>query len=319
MRVAGPLLLCPALALALAGGCSCDDEAEELSVEGEHAFVRCHAAEAPEERRWRVGELALSTDDARHLRIENAPRPLRLAAFAGPGEGDTDPAAVAALEPHLVAVLGDLGPDPAGLLRELGELGVPVLVLAGGADRFEAVREAFDALTGAAADRVLDATVLRSVRVGPVELVPVAGAPTGRYAVGPGACGLAADDADGWALEEPADGVHRVLLAWAGPAGERPSSVTRGLAGVEAGSPLVAAIAEAAAAEAALFAWPRTQVGRAEAGGARGGGPAWDLRVAVPPLAGPALVRADGTRVRPHPILLRIGDDGLEVRAPDSP
>ncbi|HJL17842.1 MAG TPA: hypothetical protein RMH99_19410, partial [Sandaracinaceae bacterium LLY-WYZ-13_1] len=245
--------ICLALLLV---GCSCDDE-EELAVEGDAPYVRCHAAEAPAERRWSVGALRLARDGERRLTIEGAPEPARLAVFAGPGPGarpSEAAEAVAGLEPHLIAVLGDLGDEPGPLLAALGGLGPPVLVVPGGADRRAPLVEALEGLEGAAADRVVDASVLRAIRLGRLELVPVPGAPGGRYAVDEGACGFSDDDLDAWALDEPADGAHRVLLAWAGPEGEGDGSVTRGLMGTEAGSPRVGRLAEAVGARGALFA-----------------------------------------------------------------
>lgn len=317
------LRACLALVLfTLGSGCSCDEESA-LAVSGPVPFVRCHAAPGPEERTWRLGDLRLHTDGQRALRIEGLPsssaEPLRLVVFAGPVLGDLG--AVEALDPHLVAVLGDLGPDPAGALESLGRLSVPSLVVAGGADEFASLRSAFEAREeeDGEAPRVLNASVLRSIRVGALELVPVAGAPDGRYALGEGACGIAGEDAGDWALEEPEEGVHRVLLTWAGTAGDGPSSVTRGLARVEAGSPLLSRIARAASARGEIFAWPRTNAGRSDVGGERSPGPAWNLRLAVPPLSGPAVVRADGTRVRPGPTLVLVGPEGLERTSPDFP
>lgn len=295
--------------------CTCGGE-EALRVSGDTPYVRCHAAPAPDGREWEVGSLSLHSED-RALRIEGAPDPLRLVVFAGPGEAPLPVGEIRRARPHLVAVIGDLG-SPEATLGALAELGVPVLVVAGGEDRYGPLAEAFEDLDSDAADRIIDATVLRSVRVGPLELIPVPGAPGGRYAVGEDGCGVGEGDVDGWALDGPEDGVHRVLLSWAGPRGAGPGSATRGLAGVEAGSALVSRIAERAHAGGALFAWPRTALGAPEVdaqpldpGSASGA-----LRLAVPPVAGAAVPRFDGRRVATGPTLLTVGRDGL--RAPSA-
>ena len=296
----------PTLALlaALVAGCTCDGE-EALRVSSDTSYVRCHAAAAPEDRSWEVGSLSLRRE-GRALRIEGAPDPLRLAVFAGPGDEALPVSAVRAAHPHLVAVLGDLG-EPVASLRALAELGVPVLVVAGGEDRYGPLAEALDDLDGDAADLIVDASVLRSVRVGRLELVPVAGAPDGRYAVDDDACGVGEGDLDGWELGVAEQGVHRILLSWAGPRGAGPGSATRGLAGVEAGSALVSQVAERAGATGALFAWPRTALGTAEGSGS------WALRLAVAPVAGASVLRFDGRRVAAGPTLLTVGSGGLRV------
>lgn len=279
------------LALALA---ACDGD-EALRVSGEHGYVRCLALEAPPERTWSVGSLRLSLEE-RALRIEGAPARAKVAIFTGP----VDAASIRALKrsrPHLALMLGDLGPSGP---RALATLGVPVLFVAGGADR-HAELEALAELSGDARDRVIDASRLRSIRIGDVELVPVPGAPGGRYAISNEACGLGDGDlrAIDEAVGDAGDGVHRYVLSWAAPAGH---PLSRGLAGVDAGSPEIEHLVERIGAEGAIGAWPREHAGESarEPFGA-----------VAPPLSGPWVERADGTRLAPGAMVLELSDSGL--------
>jgi hypothetical protein len=238
--------------IALLAGCSCEEDREDLAAEGR---VRCHMAAPPDGER-RVGGRVLRFED-RTLTIEGLGETVRVAVAAGP--------------------LGRELPD-ADLLIVLGGLEAPIpesraIVLAiAGADDWERwsrnVRVDTDTRPG-----VIDATRLRLVRAGPLELVPVAGAPV-RYAPTDGACGLTAEEADEWSLEPPPAGVSRVLAGFAAPE-------AAGLLGLPAGAPAVAAIRDRAHASAAVFAWPRE-----------------DPR-AVRPAVGPWIVRADGSRDAP--------------------
>ncbi len=283
------------LALALA---ACDGE-EALRVSGEHGYVRCLALEAPSERTWSVGSLRLSLEE-RTLSIEGAPARAKVAVFTGP----VDAASIRALkrsEPHLALMIGDLG---SGGAQALAALGVPVLFVAGGADR-RAELEALGELTGDARDRVIDASRLRSIRIGAVELVPVPGAPGGRYAISNDACGLGESDlrAIDEALGDPRDGVHRYAISWAAPAGH---PLSRGLAGVEAGSSEIQRLVARIGAEGAIAAWPREHAGESASE---------PFRAVAPPLGGPWIERADGTRLAPHAMVLVLSDGGLSPQA----
>ncbi len=261
------------------------------------------AASPPAERQWRAGGLRLAIQ-GRELRIEGAPSSWTLATFTGP----VDAGSIRALRrerPRLAVVLGAIGEDAADASRTLAalaELRAPVLVLPGGADRLEVLEEAFEALEPPAADLVVPAWALRRVTIGSIELVPVAGAPDGRYAIGDDACGFSADDV---ASFEPGDAAHRYLLSWAAPRGSGPGSL--GVASVEAGSPVLADLAERLGTEGAIFAWPHEAAGSSAPRG-----------VAVRPLAGAWIVRADGSRAAPGATLLTAGPRGLELGR-DSP
>jgi len=256
------------LALAtLLAGCSCDED-PDLEADG---YVRCHVA-APPEGEHRAGDLTLRYDE-RSLTVEGLPEPFELAVAAGP-LGDAVPDA------EVLLILGEVteAPDTDAL----------VLLLAGGADRWETWR----GLVSDSRPRIVDATRLRSVRLGRIELVPVGGAPP-RYARTDGSCGISSDGAEGWELEAPRDGVTRVLVSWAAADG-------LGLYGERVEARAVAAVAERASTADAIFAWPRE-----------------DPR-SVLPASGPWVTRADGARAAPGWTVYEARADGL-VRRPPSP
>ncbi len=254
------------VAALLVAGCSCEDEAESLAAEG---FVRCHMASPPEGDR-RLGDRTLRFED-RTLTIDGLPDTVRVAVAAGPLGGEP-PAA------DLYVVLGGLARPP-----ELPRGDAPVLAIAGGADVWERWREAVGD-QGDTRNRIIDATSLRLVRAGPVELVPVAGAPP-RYAATDRACGRAAADADAWALDDPRSGVTRVLVSWA-------AAEATGLLGAPAGDPSVDAIRASARASAGVHAWPREDA------------------AAIRPASGPWIVRADGSREAPGWTVFEAGPAG---------
>lgn len=289
---------------------ACGGDSGPSRVTGDTGYVRCLAAEPPAARSWRVGDLRLTAEE-RSLGIDGAPSQWRLAAFSGPVDAPSI-RALRASRPHVAVLLGGAGEDAAEVARTLAllaELGVPALVVAGGEDRHDLLARGFAGLEGAARERVIHASGLRSIRIGAVELVPVAGAPEGRYALDGEACGLSSDDAAAIAeaVGAPGSGVHRYLLSFAAPRTEgAPSS---GIASVEAGSPLVSQLLERARAEGAVFAWPYEGAGRALDA---------PMRVAVGPLAGAFAVRGDGSRAAPGATVLTGGPRGLEAGA-DSP
>lgn len=211
--------------------------------------------------------------DERALRVEGLPPSFRLAIASG-GRADA-PAA------DLYVVI-----DPVPTERPTE----PRLVLPGAAPIPESIGDAID-LTG-----------FRTVRLGPLELAVVPGTPDGRYAEAAEPCGFGDDDVAGLALEEPASDVHRVLLAYAGPAGV-PSTV--GHMGQDAGSSLVRRVMDETHASGALFAFPTTQLERGASP------PTWDRVEPVSPASGPAVVRADGGRVRPGWTVFEVTERGL--------
>ncbi len=291
-----------ALSLTLLVGCgSCQKgPPAELRVGGETPYVRCLAADPPEERRWSVGALSLSVQ-GRVLTIDGARRPLTVVAFAGPGPGEIPASAVASVreaEPGLVLVAGDIG-DSEGVaeanLAALAGLGVPVLAVAGGRDDATVWQKAFESLPEPARDRVIDVTPLRRVVLGDDELVPVAGAPGGRYGRTDDACGFGEDDLEAVADALEGQGARRWLFAWAGPSG----AGLVGLAGADAGDRWLGGLAEGAGLGGGVVAWPRAAAG--------GEGP---YRVVLP-LSGPVVETGEGRRLAPAPTVLEVGPEGL--------
>ena len=269
-----PVLL---LAVCTAPGCSCEQDASDLAADG---YVRCHLADPPEGEH-RHGALTLRFEE-RTLTVTGLPDTLTLAVATGPLEGATPPTA------DVLLLLGDLVGEP---LPESDSL---LILLAGANDDWQAwideraqQREASGRAEGDTfAERMVDATPLRRIILGPIELVPVAGGPA-RYAVTDGACGFGADDAELWSLPAVEDSTPRVLLSWA-------AGSATGLLGAPAGDPTVAAIAEAAGAGSGVFAWPRV-----------------DPRAARPAGGGFWVTRASGAREPPGWALYRASDDGL--------
>jgi len=303
-----------ALAAAVLAVASCDCGAcdagppAELRVAGVHPYVRCLAADPPEARDFRVGDLRLAIE-GRRLTVGGVPSPLRVAAFSGPAPAQRIPArTLAGLRERgvsLVIVLGGLGDDAATARRTLGALadaGLPVLVLAGGRDDAGDLDAAFDALDEEQEDVVLDARALRVVDLGADELVLVSGAPAGRYARSNTACGFAERDLDDVAADIGDRGrARRWLVSWAAPAG----GVAAGLEGADAGDPGLAALAERLGVRGGIHAWPDTRAAELA-----GDPPA---SIVVLPIAGPAVERADGSRLMPAATVLDLGGGGLSL------
>lgn len=278
-------------ALALAS-CTCSGAGPTAG--GATPYVRCAMREPPVIDA-RVGALHLHTD-ARTLVIEGTHEPLRIAAFRGAAlaEEPIEPAldAIESGDPAMQLVLGSLGDDEAHvetLLRALATLATPSIVVLGGRDHPADLADAIAALPAEARAKIVDAGGLRRIIVGGVELVPVAGAPDGRYARDDEACGLGAADVDAIASELGASGEHpRFLIGYAAP------SRLPGLEGGEAGSALVADLASRIGARPGLFAWPDVP-----------------SPMLVPPLAGPPAILGDGSRLGPGIRLVEVGASGL--------
>lgn len=261
----------PALALLTLASCDCGGAAE-TRVDGPTPYVRYHLEEPSGAAERRVGGLTLRRTE-RTLTIEGLPSPFRLAVAAGP--------AGRAPEADLIALIGG-APSL--------EADAPVLWLDG-----PAPRQRIEDDDGG----IIDATPLRLIRAGPLELVPVPGTPEGRYGEGE-PCGLGDDDVGEWELEAPSG--PRLVLSWAGPAGH---PETRGLLGVDAGSELVARIMSETSATGAIFAWPSAS----RAWGATDSSA--DLVAAVGRAEGPPTVRADGARTGAGWTLFEVAEGGV--------
>jgi hypothetical protein len=238
--------------LALLASCG---SPSELRVEGEHGFVRCHAEDPLPDRSWRRGPLSIART-GRQLRITGAPSNFRVAVVTNDG-GRLSHSQEALHGVHLVILLGGIGDDAptAGANAAfLDSLPAPVLFVAGGSDEHRILTPIFERDR----DGVIDATRLRDITVGSTRLIPIAGAPEGRYARSNEACGVGAEDLELWPSSEA--GPAPVALSWAAP------SPMPGLLGVDAGSPLIRGIAARAGASRAIFAWPGEATGPFRAG-----------------------------------------------------
>jgi hypothetical protein len=311
-RCATPVSVLASFVLAAVCGACGSDVPAELRVAGPHGFVRCLALAPPDAKEWRVGDLALELR-GRALSVRTPHGALRAAAFTGPAPVATDvrPAlrALVAARAELLLVLGGLGDDRASATRTaraLAETGRLVLFLAGGRDTPEIVAAALDGLDAEARARVLDVSALERVRVAGAELLPLAGAPAGRYARGPDACGFTDADLDARAdaLGSGEGAARRVLLGWASP------SPASGIDDGPAGSDAIARFAARVGARDVLTAWPR------EAAGVRSAGAG--IRRVVPPIGGFAARTGTGGRSGPGAAWLSFGPSGVTEIAADA-
>lgn len=266
-----------------------------------HRFAHCMSGAPPADRRVVASGLTLTVEGG-VVRIAS-PHEVRIGvttkvAGASSMAGDFD----------LLVVLGGLGADTRAVsasVRALAATNRVVLLVLGGDDDPAAVHEQLESHDSSAGhspvrDRVLDVSAARSVEVGAHQFVTVPGAPAGRYARSAHACGFDASDLDARAATlgpSPPHG-HRHLLAWAAPAG---IDLARGIDGVDAGDPDLAAFAHRIGAAGGFFAWPAENADTIAGRGAA-------IRVVARPLAGPAAERSDGTRVLPGAPIVIAGD-----------
>ena len=164
--------------------------------------------------------------------------------------------------------------------RALATLQRLVLLVRGGADGFGS-RFSLPA-------NIVDASALRSVRLGQDNLLLWPGAEQGRYSISPGACGFGEPElaAVSDELGAPAAGERRWLLTWQAP---------------ESGSPL-AAFAQRVGAAGVLYAWPSSDALHT----------AWDPAQPqlVPRAWGPRMEAPDGHPFEPGARVLRFDRDG---------
>jgi hypothetical protein len=294
--------------LATLCGCRCSRLAGEVE---DIDFTRCAQVDAPHERKLRTAQLELSIRD-RVLSITTRPG-LRIAAFSGPVGGSfaqADYGLLAAARAGLVFFLGGLGDDAAlaaANLTALATLHVPVLFVAGGADRLPVIEEAFGSVGAEARELLIHASGLREVRIGQDRFAVVAGSPLGRYAVDAQACGFALADLDDIRAafgDNSGKGQRSWLLSWGAPSGWGVSS-----AGAhDVGSPELFALAQALQARGGVFAYPETQAGLAmrDDKGER-------FAAVVPRLGRTGATRAEGGRVASSVMLLTWNAQGLAL------
>jgi hypothetical protein len=301
-------LILYSLALVCLGGCSTESK---LRKEGATPYVRCVAGPEPDERSLRAGPWTLELKK-RVLHVRGPSRALRLAAVSAPGLGDPlGSAALASLReanPDLLVLLGGVG-DGAALasatMKALASLSIPSLIVLGGRDTWSAHATAFEELSPSA--RIIDATVLRAIRIGNHTLVPLPGAEKGRYALQATACGFDQSDLEEVAKELGAAGAgeNRWLLSWQAPTQVATALGPRTGAGAPLGSPLLAQFAAKVGAKGALYAWPTDEMAVLRAGPLG--------VVGVPRLFGPRLETSSGSRIANGLLLLEVGADGVRI------
>jgi hypothetical protein len=293
-----------------APGCSCGKLHGKVD---DLAFTRCAQAKEPSERSFT--NPALSAELHGRVLTIKPKGELRIAAFTGP-VGDplsrTDMAFLAMAAPQLVLYLGGLGDTLEAAnanLAALATLATPVLFIPGGADRLPIVEAAFDELKDDVAQRLIDGSGLRELAIGADRFAIVPGAARGRYAIDDDACGFSEADLDDVKDVFAKAGSGRVwLLSWAAPAG---FGVSRGAAGLEAGSSELKSLADAIGARGGLFAYPEVQSGQTS------GGPRRDsLALVVRRLGRTGAVHGDGAHVPRGLSVLSLSEAGLRVLSP---
>jgi hypothetical protein len=295
------------LLVSLAGCGSCGGGTDALRVEEPFPHVRCLAADPPApDRGGTLGDVTVRIEE-RVATVEGPEAPVRFAAFTGPAPGRADLgealAQVREAGVSFVIVVGDFGDDADALsatLRALGDLEVPVFLVPGGRDDAELFEDGLEAAESWGLS--IDASGLDRIVVAGQSLVPIAGAPGGRYSRTDDACGFRASDLEARAerLGEPEEGERRYVVAWAAPTG----GIARGIAGADAGSPALAEFIEAIAASGGLYAWPREAAGRVV-------GQTPERSEVLRRVAGPVALRDDGARPPVGPAFFSLGPDGL--------
>lgn len=300
-----------------ASGCSCGGD---LEGGGPTPYLRCAQMDPPAARDVTLGATRLEVLE-REVTVHGA-MPIRVVIARGPaGAGEPLLPGLDAIEAHapaVVVLLGDLG-DGSGtsadsveaLRAALAELTVPVLLLPGGRDDGELVREVLD---DGDSEHLIDLSGVRSVHIGALELVPLPGAPDGRYALSERHCGLGTEDLERIAGDLSAPSGLRLVLSTSAPATGDPR--TAGIDGAEAGESLIADALLRVQARGGLYALPETAVAQPFDGTTAVSVPTSateSLHLVVPRLLGPASERADGSRQASGVVLLEVSDAGVSV------
>jgi hypothetical protein len=265
---------------------------------GATPYAQCMAREPQSRAPWKVG-VAQAQLSKGVLTVTGLPAPTHIAAFSGPAlAGALQVDAIARMQREgvqLAFMLGDLGDDLAtarATTAAFRAANVLVIGVAGGRDITEAWPEGVES-SPAGGFGIISATGLRQIVINGETFVPVPGVEDGRYAVSKEACGFSASDVQSLAKALLSDGhfkgsARRWLVSWQAP-------------GTELGaSPSLSELYKRAPFTGAIYAWPRMS-----------GGPTTDDHWAVPPISGPALEAADGSRAVPGFALFSLSEHGL--------
>lgn len=275
--------------LMVLGGCG-SNGAKVGEVRDAARYWTCSRSAPPAERSGTSGSVRFNLVK-RTLTLKPGAAGVRLALFSGSGFMAPGPEVLAYLrdtQADVFVVLGGLGrssAQAAEATRALQSLQRLVLVVRGGADSFEIETKAPGTL-------VLDASALRSVRIGQDALVPWPGADQGRYALDPTHCGFGENDLVSALQElgprEPRE--RRWLLSWQAP---------------EPGSAL-ASFSVRAGMSGVLSAWPPQPEGETTS---------WDPARPrfVPRAWGPAAEGQEGQALPPGALVLSFDEQGPRV------
>lgn len=292
-------------------------------MDGPTPYTRCALMDPPAARDVTLGAVRLEVVD-RTVTVHAEAEAIRVAVARGPA-GAGEPIlpmldAIEAASPSVLILLGDHGDGEgtsdasiAAMVAAFRELAIPVLLLPGGRDQGETLREALPTEGG-----LLDLSGVRSVRIGDLELVPLPGSPEGRYALEERACGIGEGDLEviGSDVGGAGEGL-RLLLAYAAPAtGDARSA---GIDGIESGSPLIAAALTRLGARGGIYAFPEAEIGRPYDGTTRltvPSGPVDTLHLVVPRVLGPSTERSDGSRQTSGVVVLEVSNGVAVLSVP---
>lgn len=258
-----------------------------------------------------VNDLTLRVRD-REMDVDGLPETFVVALARGPAPFavsiDEEIEEIGQSGVKLTFILGSIGDDEFTATRNvaaLARLPMPVIVVAGGRDHPADIEAAFAALDEPARKRVVHASGLRRIRLGrALALVPVAGSVHGRYSRDDASCGIGADDLEEIAADLGDQGEERrLLLSFAVPSG---SAASIALEGGDAGSVELARFAEHIGATGGFVAWPEAHAGQVL-------GEGLSSYAVAAALAGPSVVRAEGSRAPSESMRLSIGPHGIRA------
>lgn len=195
---------------------------EHAGRDEESAFTPCNVADPPAARSGSSGHISFDLRGrSLTLKPSAATMPVRIALFSAGSLAGAPPeealARLRASDADVHVVLGGIGRSSAHAaptLRALASLARLTLLVRDGADSFQLAEQDIDT-----AGLLVDASALRSIRVGPDMLIPWPGSEQGRYSLGPTGCGFGPEELaralDELGAKEP--GQRRWLVSWQAP------------------------------------------------------------------------------------------------------